>query len=223
MEFMESSEPDRPSLLHMITQPIKQLERVKQQPVFGQALVTVIIFYLLGNWLSTLGTEIQVVEEIEGIPEEVVIIIMTVTTFLSALLQPILSVIILSFIYFLCAKVMKRHIAFQQLISLNTHVFVISALGVVINGILIAIFGGDIEQSKHMYTSMGALVHTEGMGSILLGNIELFLIWQTIVSAIGLHIVVGFSKRTSWVVAIGVYVLNISVTLLWHYVTQLLN
>lgn len=220
---MESSEPDRPSLLHMITQPIKQLERVKQQPVFGQALVTVIIFYLLGNWLSTLGTEIQVVEEIEGIPEEVVIIIMTVTTFLSALLQPILSVIILSFIYFLCAKVMKRHIAFQQLISLNTHVFVISALGVVINGILIAIFGGDIEQSKHMYTSMGALVHTEGMGSILLGNIELFLIWQTIVSAIGLHIVVGFSKRTSWVVAIGVYVLNISVTLLWHYVTQLLN
>lgn len=220
---MESSEPDRPSLLHMITQPIKQLERVKQQPVFGQALVTVIIFYLLGNWLSTLGTEIQVVEEIEGISEEVVIIIMTVTTFLSALLQPILSVIILSFIYFLCAKVMKRHIAFQQLISLNTHVFVISALGVVINGILIAIFGGDIEQSKHMYTSMEALVHTEGMGSILLGNIELFLIWQTIVSAIGLHIVVGFSKRTSWVVAIGVYVLNISVTLLWDYVTQLLN
>ncbi len=202
----EETNVQKPSIIGIITSPVEQFERMKQRPVIWGALLTVLILSMIGGWLMALGAEVP---EIEGLEAETQA---GVTTFTKAMILVgsvvglLFAILIYSAIYMLIAKIAQSEVTFKQLFSMNTYIMVISALSVLLNGIIIAVIGGDPEA---MPTSLGSLISTEGAMAGFWDRIEVFSIWVIILSALGLQKVAGFSKALAWTVAIAFFVISI--------------
>jgi Yip1 domain len=146
---------------------------------------------------------------LEGIPEEEMAAISmagTVSMIVIGIISPIFGALISTVIYLLIAKIARSEVSFKQLFSMNTYIMLISALSLIINGIGVALLGGNVST---VYTSLGSIISTKGAIAGLLNSIEVFAIWGLILSAIGLHKVAGFSKGLAWGIAIAFFVISI--------------
>lgn len=212
---------DKPSIWQMVMSPVTQLEKIKQHPVFAQPMVILSLVYLIGNWLAMLGINVPVPQQTEGVWAEIMIGVMVALTFLIALLKPIFITVVLAGIYALCAKVLKYPFSLQQLISMNIHIWIIAGMGVIVNGVITAIFGSDMEHVQHVHTSLAVFIDSEGIMAIILEQINFFSIWVFILSAIGLTVIVGFSKRVAWGIVLGVFMLQSLVSILVYNLAQM--
>ncbi|WP_404333205.1 hypothetical protein [Mesobacillus maritimus] len=143
---------------------------MKERPKIWAPLGIVTLLFILGMWLTSLGLELG----LEGIPEEELAIAQAVGTFtliLAGIISPIFGAFISTLIYLLISKIPGSGVTFKQLFSMNTHLMMISALSILVNGLGIALFGGTAEI---MFTSLGSIIEVEGAWSGLFNNIEVF-------------------------------------------------
>ncbi|WP_347551006.1 YIP1 family protein [Pseudalkalibacillus hwajinpoensis] len=205
----------KPSIPGMIWSPGEQFEKIRTNPKIWIPLIVLTVMSLLAGWLMTLspGFEEQMTAG-GGVNEEDMsgfITFIKFTTVLSAGFGPAFGVLFSSFIYWLITKATSSEVTFKQLFSMSTFITIIGALGLILNGILLAIFGGSIET---LYTSVGSLVDAEGGLGAFLNSIEIFGIWTTILFAIGLHITAGWSKILAWTISIVFFLIGIGFTTL---------
>jgi Yip1 domain len=203
----EKTNVKNPSLWGIIWSPTEQFERIKERPKIWGALGIVTVLFVIGMWLTSLGTGITT--GLEGIPEEemaAISMVGTVSMIVIGIISPIFGTLISAAIYLLIAKIARSEVSFKQLFSMNTYIMLISALSLIINGIGIALLGGKVDT---VYTSLGSIISTEGAISGLLNSIEVFTIWGLILSAIGLHKVAGFSKGLAWGISIAFFVIGV--------------
>ncbi|PWA12188.1 YIP1 family protein [Pueribacillus theae] len=202
----EETKIEKPSLFGMIWSPSEQFERIKQRPKIWGAMVVVTILTIIGMWLQTLGVDIP---ELDGMPEDQLAgiqVFTTITTIVMGLFIPIIGVLISSAIHLLIAKIARSEVSFKQLFSMNTYIMIISALSLLINGILMALVGGDPEK---LLTSLGSIINVEGAMGGLFNSLEVFTIWEVILTAMGLHKVANFSKGLAWTIAIAFFVIAV--------------
>jgi len=210
--MLEDTNVEKPSLVGMITNPTEQFERIRKQPLIWGAMGIIIILFIIGLWLSSLGidfsevitTENELIIEEEF--EEFVKAFEKIGFFIGGIIGPILGVLVSSVIYLLVAKIVQSAVTFRQLFSMNTYIMIITVLGVIINGIFFAIFGGQFEDQ---FTSLGSLINLQGPVGIVFDNLEVFSIWNLILTAIGLEKVARFSKGLAWAVPITIFVIGI--------------
>lgn len=206
----EETKVEKPSLLGMIWSPSEQFERIKQRPIIWGAMIIVTILTIIGMWLMSLGVEISDVEGLEGFsPEDLagIKIFSQIMMVVTGLFTPIFVVLISSAIYLLIAKIARSEVTFKQLFSMNTYIMMISALSVIVNGIISAFVGmGDSDQ---LFTSLGSLMNVEGAMGGLFNSLEVFTIWGVILTAMGLHKVANFSKGLAWTIAIAFFVISV--------------
>ncbi|WP_240377052.1 Yip1 family protein [Bacillus piscicola] len=194
----------KPSVLGMIGSPTEQFERIKKRPAIWIAMILVMVVSAISTWLIAMGVETP---EIEGIPADEAAAFNAfgqAMALIGGLIGPLFSVLIASAIYMLIAKIAQSQVSFKQLFSMHTYIAVIGALGSLLNGIIIAVVGGA---PGIMYTSLGSLIGTEG--SAMLSGIEVFSIWQVILTAIGLQVVARFSKVLAWAIPLAFFVLGL--------------
>lgn len=208
----EESKLENPSLLGMITNPTEQFERIKERPKIWIAMIIITILFIIGTWLTTLGMDI--VGEVEGVEldEESAAMVQTfavIGSVIGALFIPIFTVLISSFIYWVIAKIVKSEVSFKQLFSMNTHILIVSAIGLIINGAIMAMVGVNMDNPDAMFTSLGSLVSSGGILGAILNNIEVFQIWVVVLTAIGLNKVAEFSKGLAWTISILFFVIGI--------------
>jgi|SRR5690625_195207 len=220
---MEEPTQDQPALWQMVMSPHAQFKKMKQYPVFALPLVTLCIFYLMGTWFAMLGVNFQGIEQMEGISSKTVITLTTAFTFLFAFIKPVLITVLLAAIYYVCGKVMRTQVSFQHLVAMNTHIWIIAGIGVIINGIITAFIGMDIDNVQQIHTSIASLIQSEGMMHVVLEKIDFFAIWVTALTAIGLSAVAGFSKRSAWVIAVSVFMLDEIVAIVWYNLTHIIG
>jgi len=195
----------KPSLFGIIWSPSEQFERIKDKPKIWAPLGIVTLLFILGMWLTSLGLDLS----LEGIPEEDLEIaqaVGTVTLMIAGIISPIIGAFISTLIYLLISKIPGSNVTFKQLFSMNTHLMMISALSILVNGIGIALFGGNAEI---LFTSLGSIVEVDGAMSGLFNSIEVFQIWGVILTAIGLNKVADFSKGLAWTVSIAFFVISV--------------
>lgn len=203
----EETKVQKPSLLGMIWSPTEQFERIKERPKIWGALAIISVLFIIGSWLTTLGVSADL--GLEGMDEELVAgieIITTIGIIIVGIFIPIFTVLISSFIYWVIAKITKYEVSFKQLFSMNTYILIVSALSLIVNGIVIALTKGNPEI---MFTSLGSVLGTGGVFGAVFDSIEVFSIWGVILAAIGLHKVAGFSKGLAWTISIGLFVIGI--------------
>lgn len=211
---------DKPSLWQMMILPVTQFEKIKQNSVFVQPMITLSIVYLIGNWLAMLGVDVPVPQQTEGVWAEIITVSLTALTYLFALLKPVFITVLLAGIYALCAKVLKYPFSLQQLVSMNAHIWFIAGIGVVVNGAITALIGADMEHVQTVHTSLAGFIHSDGMTHVILEKTDLFSIWVTVLTAIGLSSVAGFSKNVAWIIALGGFLLHGMLSTLLYSLTQ---
>src|SRR5699024_12540995 len=103
------------------------------------AMWIVVIIMALGTALQGLGEEAA---ELEGAGSTTfIIVILAVVTVILAIIITMLGILIMSAIHMLVARIATSPVSFKQLFSMNTYVFVISTLVLLVNGIAASIVG----------------------------------------------------------------------------------
>lgn len=198
----------KPAIIGIITNPVQQFERIKERPTIWGAMLIVTILAALGGWLTAMSVEIP---DLEGMGDAGVVgtnnAVIGITSIAGSIFIVLITVLITSAIYMLIAKIAQSTVRFKQLFSMSTYIYIITALGLALNGIIIAIVGGNPEV---MATSLGSIFQTKGAMAGLWNSIEVFSIWNFILTALGLQIVAGFSKKLSWTIVIVFFVITVS-------------
>lgn len=195
----------KPSLLGIINSPVEQFEKICNRPIIWGAMLVVTALTIIGTLLSFLSMDLESMIG-EGVGTEnlaVLKIVSTVTSIITGLITPIFSVLISSAIVLAIAKIANKEVTFKQLFSMNTFIYFIPAIGILINGLVHKLIGGNAQISV---TSLAGLLNSD---SLLLGSIELFSIWHLVLFGIGLNKVARLSKAASWTITIIFFLLQI--------------
>lgn len=201
----------KPKLFGMFTNPGEQFERIKENPKIWVPLLIVSIFYVIGMTLMSLSMDTSTLID-QGISEDeaaLVLGITRVTVAITGIITPILAVLISSAIHLIITKIAGSPATFKQLFSMNTFIMVIGAAGVILNMVIRYAIGGNPE----IYvTSLAGLLNQDITG--VLSSFEIFTIWSTILTAIGLHKTGQLSKGLAWTIAIIFFLIGIGFTAL---------
>jgi hypothetical protein len=206
MEMQTEIKKENPSLLGMFTSPGEQFERIRQNPKIWLPLIIITIIYSVGTTLMALSMDTTILIN-QGIPEdqaELFLGITKVVAVVTGIISPIIGILISSAIYLLIAKIPGSTVTFKQMFSMNTYLMFIGAIGLLLNMAIRYGIGGNPE----IYvTSLAGVLNLDKPG--VLGSIEVFGIWTTILTAIGLHKTAQFSKGLAWGVAIIFFLITI--------------
>lgn len=196
------NEVAKPSILKMIWSPDEQLRNIKSNPIFGKALLLLVILGLLNSCFIIFNVDPVKILQGKEIPhgtEGFIKGFLIVISVFTAIVTPIIGSLISSIVHYIFAKIKKCDVTFKQLYSMNVHILIIGILGGLFNSILIFITDGD---PTKMLTSFGSMFNTGGVLGAILSKIEFFGIWQIILVAIGLQKVGNFPKGYAWFAAI---------------------
>ncbi|WJV30837.1 YIP1 family protein [Rossellomorea sp. AcN35-11] len=111
---------------------------------------------------------------------------------LSGLATPLFNILVTSVVFYVISKFIKKSVTFRQLFSMNTYVMMIGVIGLLLNSLILHTFDIDGIQTVTSLASFG--------DSPMLSKIEVFAIWQTVLTGVGLYYVANFSKVQSWVI-----------------------
>src|SRR5699024_799614 len=200
---------EKPSLFGMFLEPKKQFERLKDNPIILVPFIIIAVLTTIGMFVMMSQIDF-IAQEPElanmGEDELMFVTIFTQVIFvITGILAPAVSILVSSFVYFIVAKVANSEFSFIQLFSMNTFIYIISTLGIFVNAL--AFFAVDNPNPDVYLTSLNSMVEADGALGVLFTSIEIFSIWNIILTAIGLQIVARFSKGLSWGLVIGIFVL----------------
>lgn len=207
----EETQTKKPSLLGMITSPIVQFKRIEERPNIWMAMIIITIVYVIGAWITSQNMEVAgefnlTEEELEGTKT-----MMKAGMVFGGLVAPIFTVLVSSAIYMLVGAIAHTGVSFKQLFSMNTYIMVIGALSTIVNTILALAIGSNPEE---LMTSLGSIIEVKGAIGGLVDSLELFSIWNVIITALGLHYVANFSKGLAWTVSIAFFVIGVIFTMI---------
>lgn len=201
----------KPKLFGMIMNPREQFERIRERPVVWLPLLIVTVLTVIGLSMMAAGIDFMDQPGLEGIPAEELQMIETIskiTFIVIGIISPAFAILISTVIYLVVAKIAHKEVGFKQLFSMNTYIYIISVLSMIINGIAFMVVGNASEDT--MFTSLNSIVNASGATGALLNMIEVFSIWTLILNAIGLQLVGTFSKKLAWGVVIAVFLITVS-------------
>src|SRR5699024_1535293 len=142
------------------------------------AMIILTLFTALGMFMMTQGIDYTQQPGIDVMDDNELMIITTISnaTFGTiGVFTRVFSVLVSSALSFPGAKIAHRDVTFKQLFSMNTYIFVISTISMLVNGLAIMLVGGASDTDT-LFTSVNSIVGAEGALGGLLNNIEVFTI-----------------------------------------------
>lgn len=209
---LERHKNEKPSLLGIVMDAEKQFVKIRNNPRIIGALIIITLIFVIGTvmQMSYADPSTLIDDELAGIiepgQEHIAYMLALFGSGIAALFMPTIIILFSTFVYWIVSKIVKSHVSFKQLFSMNTYILFINAIGVFINGLFVASTGRD---SGFILTNLGSYVQGDSMFGSILSNIELFSIWALILTALGLQIVARFSKKAAWTVTIGLFLIGI--------------
>lgn len=201
----------KPSLFGMFWSPREQFEKIRQNPRIWIPLMMVTILYIVAYTVlaMSLKAEDLMLPGMTLAEAEMVVAISKATTVVSGFFVPVFTILISSVIYLIIVKIAKKDTTFKQLFSMNTHIMIIGAVGILLNYLIIVMIGGS--SAEAVLTSLAGLFNSK---STVLEMFELFSIWQFILTAIGLYKVGQLSKIASVIIVIIFFLFSLSMAIL---------
>lgn len=211
------SKEKSPCLFKLLISPSEQFRRMKKQTRIVFPLFIVTLITLLGMILSIQGMDfIENDPDLLQMSEAELALFLLITQVMSAIfgmMTPVVTVSILSAIYFGIAKIVKSPVAFRQLFAMNTFLFIIPALHTLVNSIGLVLVG-EIHGDFTLFTSTNIFFGQSGLLGAIFCTIDIFTIIEYIFIWKGLRIVAEFSKRTTTIIIFVLLILNIATFLL---------
>lgn len=205
---LEKETVTKPSIIGMIHSPVEQFKRIKAQPVIWIGLIIVLVLSLINGVIGTFLVEDALAKEFADFGDEELLLISLFTKVvgvISSIIGPIVGILIKTVVLLIIARIVQSTVSFRQLFSMSIYIAVIGTVGLLINTSVSLLSGtNDISVAA---TSLSTVIHAKGALAGLFSSIEVFSIWTLILTAIGMQVVVGISKKVSWILIISYFVL----------------
>ena len=207
MEGMNDKQ--KPSLLKMFWRPKEQFVKITSNPIMATPLIVVTVIYIMASMVKALFIRAEDLMLPGMTAQEADMVAATAKAFtaMSGFISPVFTILLTTIIYFIILKIARKNTTFKQLFSMNTYIFVVQAVGLLINSLLMMV----IDSSSGSAITSLALFNRDWS---LLNAIELFTIWKFVLTAIGFHLVGQLSKSTSIILVIVLFIIQSSTTLL---------
>ena len=207
MEGMNDKQ--KPSLLKMFWRPKEQFVKIRSNPIIATPLIVVTVIYIMASMVKALFIRAEDLMLPGMTVQEADMVAATAKAFtaMSGFISPVFTILFMTVIYFIILKIARKNMTFKQLFSMNTYIFVVQAVGLLVNSLLMMV----IDSSSGSAITSLALFNRDWS---LLNAIELFTIWKFVLTAIGFHLVGQLSKSTSIILVIVLFILQSSTTLL---------
>ena len=207
MEGMNDKQ--KPSLLKMFWRPKEQFVKITSNPIMATPLIVVTVIYIMASMVKALFIRAEDLMLPGMTAQEADMVAATAKAFtaMSGFISPVFTILLTTIIYFIILKIARKNTTFKQLFSMNTYIFVVQAVGLLINSLLMMV----IDSSSGSAITSLALFNRDWS---ILNAIELFTIWKFVLTAIGFHLVGQLSKSTSIILVIVLFIIQSSTTLL---------
>ncbi|GGE21312.1 membrane protein YknW [Marinithermofilum abyssi] len=204
-ELGRAAAAEKPSMWGMLVEPGKQMERIRQQPRFVGALITIMLLSAVVAYLAGLKmAEHPLYQEQLAVMGENGATIMAGTIAVTTLFVIPLLFLLYSLVQWLLMMLFQGEATFGQLYSMNTYLGIFPLLA---NVVYVAVLwtAGPGDNPESLPTSLGALISAKGALSGILNGIEVFSLWNLAVSALGLSVIGQVSRGKGWAVALILY------------------
>ncbi len=203
------NDKQKPSLLKMFWRPKEQFVKIRSNPIIATPLIVVTVIYIMASMVKALFIRAEDLMLPGMTVQEADMVAATAKAFtaMSGFISPVFTILFMTVIYFIILKIARKNTTFKQLFSMNTYIFVVQAVGLLVNSLLMMVIDSS---SGSAITSLALFNHDWSM----LNAIELFTIWKFVLTAIGFHLVGQLSKSTSIILVIVLFILQSSTTLL---------
>lgn len=196
-KITEHNELRSPNILGMITSPRKQLKLIPNNPLILKPLLIISFITILSGIILFQGIDFSEDPLLKGLTTRELFDFQSFNI-INTIFIVIATMIAYSLIHLLAGKVIKSKVKFIELISMNAHIAIIPAIGILINAILFYFMKDSVTVSS--FTTLENLVKNNDILQAALKSFEFFMIWQFILMALGLQIVGKFPKKAAWVV-----------------------
>jgi len=203
------NDKQKPSLLKMFWRPKEQFVKIRSNPIIATPLIIVTVIYIIASMVKALLIRAEDLMLPGMTVQEADMVAATAKAFtaMSGFISPVFTILFMTLIYFIILKIARKNMTFKQLFSMNTYIFVVQAVGLLVNSLLMMV----IDSSSGSAITSLALFNRDWS---LLNAIELFTIWKFVLTAIGFHLVGQLSKSTSIILVIVLFILQSGTTLL---------
>ncbi|MBG9816885.1 MULTISPECIES: YIP1 family protein [Bacillus] len=196
----------KPTIIGVSTRPSEHLKRVWENPVVWWPLSCVLLLTVVVTYLSELVNKGMWADLSLPVP------VVYVVTLIGLVFGIVINAAIYKFIVFLA----KGDASFRQLFSAVLFITPVTIIGTIISHFAVIFFHVPKDITV---TSLNALIRISGPWHAVLANIDLFVIWNLVLTGF-LFIKVGrISPRISWVI-IGVFYI---LSLIFQYVGTAIN
>ena len=199
MEGMNDKQ--KPSLLKMFWRPKEQFVKIRSNPIIATPLIVVTVIYIMASMVKALFIRAEDLMLPGMTAQEADMVAATAKAFtaMSGFISPVFTILFMTLIYFIILKIARKNTTFKQLFSMNTYIFVVQAVGLLVNSLLMMV----IDSSSGSAITSLALFNRDWS---MLNAIELFTIWKFVLTAIGFHLVGQLSKSTSIILVIVLFI-----------------
>ena len=203
------NDKQKPSLLKMFWRPKEQFVKITSNPIMATPLIVVTVIYIMASMVKALFIRAEDLMLPGMTAQEADMVAATAKAFtaMSGFISPVFTILLTTIIYFIILKIARKNTTFKQLFSMNTYIFVVQAVGLLINSLLMMV----IDSSSGSAITSLALFNRDWS---MLHALELFTIWKFVLTAIGFHLVGQLSKSTSIILVIVLFILQSGTTLL---------
>ncbi|MFZ0445710.1 MAG: YIP1 family protein [Bacillus sp. (in: firmicutes)] len=203
------NDKQKPSLLKMFWRPKGQFVKITSNPIMATPLIIVTVIYIMASMVKALFIRAEDLMFPGMTAQEADMVAATAKAFTAMLgfISPVFTILLTTIIYFIILKIARKDTTFKQLFSMNTYIFVVQAVGLLINSLLMMVIdcsSGSAITSLALFNRDWSMLHA----------LELFTIWKFVLTAIGFHLVGQLSKSTSIILVIVLFILQNGTTLL---------
>ncbi|MFS0781632.1 YIP1 family protein [Bacillus sp. 1P06AnD] len=206
----------KPNMFSIINKPKELFGRVRSNPKIWVPLLIISLISAVGAMLTIDQDGIlSMISEQGGMKlsaaeKSAIAGVTTVVGIIGGFLSPALGSLINSIVYMIVSKIIGASVTFKQLFSMCVHISLISALGALINGLILSVF--------HLSGTgwVTSISYYLGGNGDFLNSVELFSIWGLALTAIGLQVTAGFSKKVAWGVPVALFIIG----LLFSYMSK---
>lgn len=212
---------ENPSLFGMFGNPLKQFNRIRENPKIIFALIIVTIIGIISVLFTLDGMEAALEEELVGLTgDEILIftIITQITTIVMATFVPAIIIVITAAVYLLIAKVASLDVSYKQLFSLFTYISIVTGIGGLLHALFVYFVAGSNPEIP--FTSLNIFFGADGVSGIIFSSIEIFSIWAIVLTAVGLQVVAKFPKLLAWGIVIGFNIIMIGFAIVLTMLSQ---
>lgn len=216
MEIATDQQPiinkEKPSFFKIVNSPLQQFSLIRENPKILIPVLFSLIFLLISSVVITISLDIS--EITSQLPQDLDVndsgmqvfmkVIIGLTSSIGLILGIVISWFFMSAVQLMFAKFKKSTVTYKKLMSMNIHIAFIGIIGTLLNAILVLTLDLKADAS---FTSLSGIINpSSDLIRAILTPIEIFSIWQLILTAIGLQYVANLPKGYSWFISIAITV-----------------